>query len=175
MGIKVFILSASDRYNYGDLLFPIIAEKALSKYGDFEFHNLAIVKSDLSRFGALPTSKYHHLYKFIDNSQKHILLVAGGEVIAANWLKLYGFVYPSFNSLFKLLSNLERAIGKYIPILRNPLPFVPFDKRITENFRIVFHAVGGEKAGPKQYIKRVKKLLKIAFTLVFVRKNPLTQ
>ncbi len=157
MGIKIFILSASDRYNYGDLLFPIIAEKVLSKYGDFEFHNHAIVNSDLSRFGALPTFKYNHLYKFIDNSQQHILLVAGGEVIAANWLKLYGFVYPSFNSLFKLLSNLERAIGKFIPILRNPLPFVPFDKRITEHFKIVFHAVGGEKAGPKQLAKRVKR------------------
>lgn len=155
---KIFILSASDRYNYGDLLFPIITQKELSKYGDFDFHNIAIVESDLSEYGALPTHKYKYLYNHLNSSHlKPVLLVAGGEVIAANWFKLYGFVYPFYNKIFKFLSNIERAVSKYLPLLKNPLPFVPIDKRIIKNFSIVFHSVGGEKAGPKQLDKKVKR------------------
>ena len=157
MKTSIYILSASDRFNYGDLLFPIITMKELMKYGEYDFHNVGVVESDLSSIGALPSMKYNVLYKVKKSGKKPILIVAGGEVLGANWSKLYGFVYPSFNRLFKFLSNIERAISKVFPNYGNPMPFVPTNKRITQNFRIVFHSVGGKKAGPKQLRKRVQE------------------
>jgi len=116
-----------------------------------------VVESDLSSIGALPTHKYSYLYKAKKNKCKSILIVAGGEVLGANWAKLYGFVYPRLNGMFKFLSNMERVASKIFPFFGNPLPFVPTGKKITENFGIVFHSVGGRKAGPKQLKKKVQK------------------
>ena len=157
MSKSIFILSASDRFNYGDLLFPIIAEKELSKYGNFNFHNVGIVKSNLESIGALPTKKYSFLYKVDSKTSNSILLVAGGEVVGANWMRLYSFVYPRFSGILKFLSNIERAISKLGPVIRNPIPFVPVDKRLTNRYKIVFNAVGGRKVGHRKLQKRAEK------------------
>lgn len=157
MSKSIFILSASDRFNYGDLLFPIIAEKELSKYGKFTFHNVGIVKSNLESIGALPTKKYSFLYKTDSTISNSILLVAGGEVVGANWMRLYSFVYPRFSGILKFLSNIERAISKLGPVIRNPIPFVPVDKRLTNRYKIVFNAVGGRKVGHRKLQKRAEK------------------
>ncbi len=156
----IYILSASDRYNYGDLLFPIITIKELAKYGDYTFHNVAIIKSDLRNVGALQTYKYSHLYSVDNKKQKSFLIVAGGEVLGVNWMKLYSFIHPAFSGVLKLLSKAERAISKTNFFLRNPIPFVPTHKNITKSFKIIFHSVGGEKVGPKQLKNRVSNTFK---------------
>lgn len=160
MKTNIFILSAADRFNYGDLLFPIVACKELPKHGDFSFHNIGIVKSDLSSIGAIPTMPYKTLYQKQDSNSRSVILVAGGEVIGANWLKLYSFIYPSLHKLFKLISNIERAINKFFPYLKNPLPFVPIDPRISKAYSIIFHGIGGQKAGPKRLKHRIEKTFK---------------
>ncbi|MFW6275208.1 MAG: polysaccharide pyruvyl transferase family protein [bacterium] len=155
---NIYILSASDRYNYGDLLFPIIARKELSKYGDYNFFNIGIVKSDLSEYGALPTYAYKKILSAPNQEKAPVLLIAGGEVLNANWAKLNSFLYPSLQSLFKFLANIERAVNKIIPFSRNPIPFIPVDSRIRNKFHIVFHAVGGRKIGVKRQIPKIKQL-----------------
>src|SRR5690606_38008118 len=88
------ILSASDRYNYGDLLFPIVTQKALSKFGEFEFEDVACIKSNMIKFGGLRTKSYKFLIKeakLVDYDKT--LIIAGGEVLMASWIPLYGFIF----------------------------------------------------------------------------------
>ncbi len=146
MNPEIYILSASDRFNYGDLLFPIITSNELNRLGKFQIHNVAIVKSDLSRIGALPTKSYKSLLKASQSDKKPTIIVAGGEVLGANWSRLLSFIYPNFNQIYnifsnkKILENITRSILGYEEI---PYPFIPSGKFLQDNFNIIFHSVGG--------------------------------
>ena len=50
---SVYLLVAYDRFNYGDLLFPVIVSKVLNNISpNVECTPYALIESDLSRFGA---------------------------------------------------------------------------------------------------------------------------
>lgn len=139
----VYIISASDRYNYGDILFPIITKNELSKHARFNFTNIAIVNSDLSSVGAMPTKSYRTIYE--DNS-KGTLLFAGGEVLGANWTRIISFIYPWFFFLYQRIDNkqgLEKIVRLLLGYKNNPIPFIPTDPYIVNKFNIVYHGVGG--------------------------------
>ena len=60
--MKIKIFAASDRNNYGDLLFPLVIKKILEKdFPNYTIENYGIIKSDLSFFGALPTNSFKSL------------------------------------------------------------------------------------------------------------------
>lgn len=53
---SINIIGAFDRYNYGDLLFPIIIEEYIKKYNcelikKYKLEYYALVQSDLSKVG----------------------------------------------------------------------------------------------------------------------------
>lgn len=153
---RVCILSASDRNNYGDLLFPIIASKELT--GLASIYNVSTTKSDLSNFGALPTLPYSSLFANKDPRQpKNILLIAGGEVIDARWSMLFSYIYPCIHNLFRLLP-FKRTIKLIAEcIIRHSvgggqaLPFVPSSRQIVTNYHLIFHAIGGSDAHQSEY------------------------
>ena len=98
---KLYFLSASDRINYGDILFPIIFMKVLNlEKINVEFYNYGIVKSDLSFFGGFPTLSYRKFQKNIKHGGN--IIIGGGEVLFVDWASLAAFI-----SLFysKILSN----------------------------------------------------------------------
>lgn len=140
---NIYIVSASDRFNYGDLLFPIITINEISKYGQFEFFNVSIVKSDLSSFGALPTISYKRLY---EEKDKGLLIFAGGEILNANWSRLISFIYPWFYFLYERVENkiaLEKIVIFLLRCKNNPMPFIPTDPYIFKKFDIIYHGIGG--------------------------------
>lgn len=141
---NIYILSASDRYNYGDLLFPIILSKELEKLGDYKFFNVATIKSDLSKQGALPTQNYRALYKA--TGQNNYLIVAGGEVLGANWTRLYSFLKPLYHKIYtktKRKHLLESFLKRLTGNKRNPIPFIPLADELLKKHRVIYHAVGG--------------------------------
>lgn len=149
----IFILSASDRFNYGDLLFPIITKKELSKYGDFNFYNIGIVKSNLSKIGAVPSQSYKKLYKYTPKKEKAYLIIAGGEVLGANWSRLLSFIYPSYFKLYNVINQkniLENITQKILGYKDNPFPFIPTSKVLLSKFNVIFHGVGGVGIGEKR-------------------------
>src|SRR5690554_5319683 len=83
----IYFLSAADRLNYGDLLFPLIF-KSFCDQKKIGFRNYGLVKSDYSEFGGLPTMSYLQLLKDLKKGNG-ILVVGGGEVFFGNWVKLY--------------------------------------------------------------------------------------
>ena len=83
----IHFLSASDRINYGDLLFPILFKSVLERhYPQTIFLNYAVVKSDFSGFGALPTASYLSF-------QRKVKLLGGNVVIGGGEVFFYGVAY----------------------------------------------------------------------------------
>jgi hypothetical protein len=80
---KILVIGAFDRYNYGDLLFPLVIEKQLSSYGHpFEFQYFGLVKSDLSAVGGLPTQDLQEFYKACEEGGTPVhVIIAGGEAL----------------------------------------------------------------------------------------------
>jgi polysaccharide pyruvyl transferase WcaK-like protein len=145
----VHFLSASDRINYGDLLFPLIFKKMLFKFDkNIEFKNYGIIRSNLTYFGALKTFSYLRLLKNIGKTGGNVV-VGGGEVFFANWSVLFGFINPIYvflkkNSFFKRLDK-KFKIAEYL-LVKNKvvIPFVPSLKELKHrDTRVFYNAVGG--------------------------------
>lgn len=151
----IHFLSASDRINYGDLLFPIIFKKFVEDENYMiDFYNYGLVKSDLSYFGALPTQSYLKLLKNVKKKGGK-LIIGGGEVFFANWKTLYSFINPLYvelskNRYFKKIDN-KINLAKII-LSRNKVivPFCPSKMELkSKDLEIYFSSVGGSFYGNK--------------------------
>lgn len=164
---RVLLLSACDRFNYGDLLFPIIAKKQLET--SFEIVNVALVESDLRELGALPTRPYAQLYQRRGpEAPKDVILVAGGEVLGSDWSTLYSFISPAFRKvydLFALRRTTRRWLESWTRRFRGfgePMPFVPSNAELMQEVDFVFHAVGGSDTHESEYRDRIRKVFQSA-------------
>ena len=160
---RVFVLSASDRFNYGDLLFPIIAHKQLEQ--EFEVVNTAIVRTNLADLGALPTVPYGSLYQRRGASEpRDAILVAGGEVLGSDWATLYSYVSPAFRKVYDLFAVRRTTRRGFELVVRNvlghcePVPFVPSRDSLLEEVDFFFHAVGGCDTHESEHRENVKKV-----------------
>lgn len=146
----IHFLSASDRINYGDLLFPIIFKKFADESGfKIKFYNYGIVKSNLSEFGGLPTESYRSLLKNIENFQGGKLVIGGGEVFFANWNTLYSFISTVYFKLNKNKSVQNLKIPKFL-LARNrvEVPFCPSKSELkNDKLKLFFSSVGGSFSG----------------------------
>ncbi len=158
--IKIYC--ASDRLNYGDLLFPLIIKKILSEKcsGDIEIKIIGTVKSDLSKYGALKTEPYKALWDFNNNDKEDVLIIGGGEVLETEWASALSFLSSIFYNIYHRVpfkGLLNRFAQKYIGNTNEPLPFVPSSTEILENHLLIYNAVGGGKVSESKYSKIIKK------------------
>lgn len=145
MSDKIAVLGAFDRFNYGDLLFPIIIEEVLKKYKiDCQIEYYGLTESNLRRYGGKATLAYDKLYGLPNGS---ILIIAGGEVLSATWFDMEkGFLSRKIPFLLKsvkniigndLLSSISFYLfGQKIPFVLNPADF-------NNSIKIIYNAVGG--------------------------------
>src|SRR5690606_810698 len=100
---KLLIIGAFDRYNYGDLLFPLIIEKQLDSYGkNFQYEYFGIVESDLSKEGGKPTLGLDAFYEQLaDPEQKASVIIAGGEALGVTWNSLYASLNKAFQKIHR--------------------------------------------------------------------------
>lgn len=147
---NIFLIGATDRNNYGDLLFPHIVENYLRHTVTFDYtvSNYAIRYSDLSLIGALKTNSYRKFLKDIKLKDNVNVIVIGGEVLGADWIKLYSFLNPIIN--FMLYKNLFeyrflRRIVKFIivPREKRTLPFLICKNELPEIKNVIYSGVGG--------------------------------
>lgn len=148
-GTKVIrFLSASDRINYGDFLFPLIFKKVMKDVdSDIAFENYGIVKSDFTHFGALPTKSFRILEAEMESGDK--IVIGGGEVFFVNWRSLYAFINPYFLMLIRVkrLKKLEKRFKFSNKLLsRNVIP-IPFSFDASdfnlEKLNVYYNSVGG--------------------------------
>lgn len=147
---RVLIIGAFDRYNYGDLLFPLIIEKQLKSYGkEFKFEFFGIVESDLSREGGKPTQGLAAFYERLsDASQKANVIVAGGEALGVTWNSLYAALSKPFQKIHRhhvklsKFIDLNRVAKKFLKG-KTTLPFV-FDQTDFPGLKkVVLNSLGG--------------------------------
>lgn len=145
---KIRFISASDRINYGDLLFPLIFKQFLTEINnEINFENYGIIKSDLSDFGALKTKSFKTLESEIKNGDK--LVIGGGEVLFANWTTLYSFINPRFRFLlrYKKMKTLEKKFKFARNLLSNNKVLFPFSFDASDfklvNLKVYYSSVGG--------------------------------
>lgn len=106
--MRIALIGAIDRNNYGDILFPLIVEHELSKRIkniNIEFYYFGSIKSNLSEFGAKKTLPLNEIKQYdID-----IAVIVGGEVLSATWNRTYLHLQKSKIKVFSL-----RVLGKVI-------------------------------------------------------------
>lgn len=147
----VHFLSASDRLNYGDLLFPLIFKRILKIHEtDVIFYNYAVIRSDLSFFGALPTKSYRKFQRNVNKLGGNVI-IGGGEVLFVDWGSLFAFISKFYSKLLFYnykLEKIERKFNLTKFLLSNGKVLVPFAPKLSEirnkkPVKIFYNAVGG--------------------------------
>lgn len=118
--MKIGILGAFSRYNYGDVLMPLIVEKAIRQRisGNIDFSFYSYVKSDLSRIGGVPSNSLHDLYSNYKNLD--CVIVAGGQVFGQEHRRMYPLEFNmSHPELAHYLQIIFKVCGKISPSQTN--------------------------------------------------------
>ncbi|MEL0455967.1 polysaccharide pyruvyl transferase family protein [Flavobacteriaceae bacterium SZ-1-7] len=166
---KIHFLSASDRVNYGDLLFAIVfGEVAKKKKIDSKIYYYGIVKSNLSYFGGYPTNSYGELHQNL-KKMGGTVVVGGGDVFFADWETLYSYISPLFVRLmkYKFIRRVNARLKITDALLQKKnvlLPFTPgtFEFESSKQVQIVYNGVGGtfNKNNPSDFNVKIVDRLK---------------
>ena len=147
----VRLLCSCDRYNYGDLLFPIVTRAALtSLFGSddrYDFAQYGLARSDLSVYGALPSRGIRDLYSDAKNGD--VVLLAGGENLAQTWLAMHLTLlstetaerwrkYPMW-----LSAALVERLSRWQYRGRQEFPYILSTDQFASGVRVMYNSMGG--------------------------------
>ena len=129
----IFLYSASDRFNYGDLMYQIILKKILNEIlgqGNYLFFNFALTKSKQTHLGADDTidvtELWHEKYRIYQNKY---LFIGGGDMIPIDFESMISH-YDDKVDLSCLMKKIE-------------YPFVIDDDYILSNYKVIYQSIGG--------------------------------
>ncbi len=163
---KIFIYGAFDRFNYGDLLFPLILKEKLGKKESLQLSYYGIIESDLSAIGAVPTHSLKDFYNDCKKTKDAVVIVAGGEVLQAPWGPIYSYLNPQFHKIYSFFNRTLRRysfgvnnlIAKGLLRAKTVRPFV-IDPDIFPYLKgIIYNSTGG--VSTKSYPQEIKKILR---------------
>ena len=149
----IAIYGALDRFNYGDLLFPLILRNAiLQRSPEQRVEAIGLRRSGQSSVGALPTHSLRWLKDPDHLADGSSVILAGGEMLAADWTRLASHLLPKpfgdtlFSLAQKLISEatLEQLARKWLGAEWR-IPFAPQPQHFDNQVRIIFNAVGGSQ------------------------------
>ena len=159
---KIAVLGPHDRINFGDLLFPIMLDFALSKTfnSKIELKKYSLIKADFSYLGGFSSNSYKALTKCINNNEIDTVIVAGGESLAAKWSNLYSYINPYYDYFYqkKFLKNnrIFRNIPKLILGNKTEFPFIINTQNYkSTDLKIYYNAVGGGRGLNKSQIDTI--------------------
>jgi hypothetical protein len=142
------ILGAFDRFNYGDLLFPLIADVALNQLGNSEnLQTYGLKQSDLRLYQAKPTCALQDLEAQSDLTS---LIIGGGEVLGTRWFNMH--LHISERPLTQLLKGTRKLAGLepadhlsrvLLGKQQVPLPWLLPKDTFAHDVNILYNAVGG--------------------------------
>ena len=142
---KIILYGAFDRYNYGDILIPIILRKYLQNNGFESTEYCSIKNADLSPFGGFRCTPLdsQHIHK--DSS----IIVAGGEVLNVDWTSITSYFMGWFGHRCIRLARLIFPRGWInflcIKIMEGQFkyPYLIERSNIQNNIRVIYNGVGG--------------------------------
>lgn len=106
---KIAIVAANDRYNYGDVLLPIIIGKYVGRYiKNCEVSYYATSNADLSEIGGCIVSPFYCMESDVD-----VIIFAGGEIFGANYIGTYISLLTNKADifLFRVMRKLKELFG----------------------------------------------------------------
>jgi hypothetical protein len=143
----LFVFGAFDRFNFGDLLFPLLLQRA---WPDRPLRFVSLRAADFSsRDGVRSEALGGEPGRTPALPAGGRLLVCGGEVLAAEWFLVQRYLWPiGLKPLMRLLETL--LPGNWLNRLvrrmnrsHRPLPFVPDASTGTDGLEVAYNAVGG--------------------------------
>lgn len=149
---KVALIGAYDRFNYGDLLFPVVTSLCLAQANaKATAQAFSLRAADLTKFGALPTSSLSHLNRRGELARDDVAIFNGGGTLAADWI--YIFSNTVNHTANRLLGIVERVVGRarlndWVRMAfgsKAPLPFVGGHEDFPLGVKIAYNAVGGSE------------------------------
>ena len=149
---KIALVGAFDRFNYGDLLFPIIAGNEISEHSASPVASVnALVQSDLSAFGAVPTQPLRQLFGPGHLADGDVVIYAGGGTIGVDWTYMHSnLLGPVAN---RALYYFGRVFGpRRVDTLsrmyfgsNSPFPWVSEPANYPASVKVAYNAVGGSE------------------------------
>jgi hypothetical protein len=144
-------LCSCDRYNYGDLLFPIVTRTALTALlgsnHRYDFAQYGLARSNLSVYGALPSMGIRDLYK--DAKDGDVVLVAGGENLAQTWFVMHltllsGQAAAKWETYPRWLgASLVEKLSQWRYGGRQQFPYIVSPDQFTAGVRVMYNSMGG--------------------------------
>ena len=86
---KIFVISAADRYNFGDLIFNYIIQDSLSSEikSKYQIIYTSLLGNDLSKYQGHKTTGIRKVLKTLVDGD--ILLFAGGGLLGHKWEPMF--------------------------------------------------------------------------------------
>ena len=145
------LFCSCDRYNYGDLLFPIVTRAALTAlFGSrdrYDFAQYGLARSDLSIYGALPSRGIRDLYK--DAKDGDVVLLAGGENLAQTWFVMHLTLLntkaaANWETYAKWLgASLLEKLSRWRYGGRQQFPYIVSPHQFAAGVRVMYNSMGG--------------------------------
>lgn len=150
------ILGAIDRFNYGDLLFPLIIERALDDVSpEYDFEYYGFKRSDLSAYGAKKTRSLRDLVRRSPLREGSGILIAGGDVLGINWMpmhlhqldslraRLFASYFTIFGKAFGRGLAINARLARRYGAEPFTLPWIVPVSALGPDVRIVYNTVSG--------------------------------
>ncbi len=147
---KIVLFGAFDRFNYGDLLFPIIFCRLYETANevDSEIEFVGLRQSNLCRFGGHPTKPVSYLTKSDNLPDGSVVIVGGGELIGQSWAEMHGSLIPPCLTLVPRMLNKFVSHDRLNWFSRNyfaahwELPYVICPDDFANEVSVIYNAVG---------------------------------
>lgn len=164
------IIGAFDRYNYGDLLFPIVIEKYIKEnkkdlLEKYDLRYFGLVESDLSSVGGKKTQALKNLYNE-ELTENSMVIVAGGDVLPARISSMDVDLSTSNLSMIckkVIIKAINRRNFEKISMrkfdLNTRFPWIVEKDNFKNNIFIAYNAVGGSTLDklPKFEVDEIKR------------------
>ncbi len=162
--MNIAILGAFDRYNYGDLLYPMILKEYLGKISDsYKPGFYGLIEADMKEYGTIESKPFGEFYNTIKKcSSKNVIIICGGAVIGCRAGRLYSFLHPTpflnicsnFCKLLHLPNISDIIAARKLKITWGNYPFSPI-KPNASSF-IVYSSVGDKYFKEPELNERLK-------------------
>lgn len=155
--MKIALVGAFDRNNYGDILMPIILEMRLNQVlNDISFEYFGLMERDMTAIGGCKTVALSKLYSSCEKYD--CVIVVGGEVLASRYTNMYlnlmnnGLVITYYKILRKLSPTLVERICKRKLNGQDRYPWI-IDKAKINCDKLIYNSVGGKDIDLSEEIK----------------------
>ena len=150
---RFWLYGPFDRFNFGDILFPIVLKKNIEQILDnknikYDIKVCSVIDSDLTKDGGFKTKSLQKARIIKEKNVANHLIVCGGEVITASWTSTLRLLSSDKKRLLYSIMKLAYGKSRFNNYAKNSLlgksklPWL-IEKKDFKFDTISYNAVGG--------------------------------